>query len=157
MEQGMQYLFSLGFALFLIILGYIVGTIHEKRHYESIKIRERLFLNLPAVTLKNAVPEDVEIEKSELVIGGVVIALDSFKKFLAGLYNIFGGEVRSYETLVDRARREAILRMKESAGDAYIIQNMRIETSTIGTSGKKNDSAGAVEVIAYGTAVYIRK
>ena len=157
MDQGLQYLISLGFAVLLIIIGYIVGSVNEKKHYESIKIREKLYLKLPAVTLKNSIPEGVEVENSALVVGGVVVALDQFKKFLAGLYNIFGGEVRSFETLVDRARREAILRMKENAGDAYIIQNMRIETSTIGSTGKRDNSAGAVEVIAYGTAVYIKK
>ena len=64
--------------------------------------------------------------------------IDYFKRFLAGLRNIFGGTVRSYESLIDRARREAVLRMKEMAGDASVIVNVRIETSNIGMkSGKK--------------------
>jgi hypothetical protein len=34
--------------------------------------------------------------------------------------------------LLDRARREAVLRMKEVAGDAVVIVNVRIEAAPIG-------------------------
>ena len=72
-----------------------------------------------------------------------------------GLRNIFGGEVRSLETLLDRARREAVLRLKESCPDADIIVNLRLDTSSI--SGAKpdpnNKSVVSVEVIASGTAI----
>jgi uncharacterized protein YbjQ (UPF0145 family) len=129
----------------------------EKKHYRSIEKREQEFLSLPAVTIKNAVHHDDVIEKSELVTGNAVISLDYFKRFLAGLRNIFGGEVMSYETLIDRARREAVIRMKDMAGTADIILNLRIETSAIGQSANSRRSIGSVEAIAYGTAVTLRK
>ena len=68
--------------------------------------------------------------------------------------NIFGGRVTSYETLLDRARREAILRMKEEAKElnAELVFNIKLETSSI-YKGKGN-SVGSVEVLAYGTALY---
>jgi uncharacterized protein YbjQ (UPF0145 family) len=141
----------------LIAIGYAAGTIAERKHYRSIEKREQDFLNLPAVTIKNAGHHDEEIEKSELVAGNAVISLDYFKRFLAGLRNIFGGEVMSYESLVDRARREAVLRMKDMAGRADIILNLRIETSVIGQSANSRRSIGSVEAIAYGTAVTLRK
>ena len=50
---------------------------------------------------------------------------------------MFGGRVSAYETLVDRARREAILRMKEEAKGADIILNMRLETSSISKGREK--------------------
>ena len=59
----------------------------------------------------------------------------------------------SYESLVDRARREATLRMKEAAGDAHIILNTRIETSAIGHSANQRSTVGSIEAIAYGTAI----
>ena len=71
----------------------------------------------------------------------------------AGLRNFFGGRVSAYETLVDRARREATLRMKQQA-DAWgadTICNVRIETSSISKGAKGR--VGAVEVYAYGTAL----
>lgn len=141
----------------LIALGYIAGTIAESKHYQSIKNRERKFLRLPAVTIKNALDEKAEIENAHLVSGSVVISLDYFKRALAGLKNLFGGEITSYETLIDRARREAILRMKELAKGADIILNVRIETSSIGQSANQRKTIGSIEAIAYGTAVTLRK
>lgn len=140
----------------LIALGYVIGTIAEVRHYRSILKREKEFLNLPAVNLRD-VHEDAEVEKVQLVSGSVVISVDYFKRFLAGLRNLFGGEMKSYETLIDRARREAILRMKEMAKEADIILNVRIETCSIGKNTYSRKTIGSVEAIAYGTAVTLRK
>ena len=141
----------------MITLGYTAGTIAERRHYRSIESRERTFLNLPAVTIKNAVAEDSDIQRAELVTGSAVISLDYFKRILAGLRNIIGGEVKSYETLIDRARREAVLRMKEKAVGANIIINLRIETSAIGQNANRRNSIGSIEAIAYGTAITLNK
>lgn len=147
------------FIIFVILigLGYTAGTIAERRHYRSIETRERKLLTLPVVTIKNALHRDEEIFKARLVSGNVVISIDYFKRMLAGLRNIFGGEVRAYETLIDRARREAVLRMKESARGANIILNLRIETSAIGQNANQRKSIGSIEAIAYGTAVTLKK
>ncbi len=141
----------------LIALGYFAGSMAESKHYKSIKERERRFLKLPAVTIKNALDKNATIERAHLVSGSVVISLDYFKRILAGLRNIFGGEISSYETLIDRARREAILRMKERSKGASIILNVRIETSSIGQSANQRKTVGSIEAIAYGTAVTLRK
>jgi len=140
--------------LALIVMGYISGTIIEKRHFASIKKREEEMVNLPTIMLKRPLHPE-EIQKYTLVNGSVVLSIDYFKKFLASLVNIFGGSIHSYETILDRARREAILRMKEDAGDASEIINIRIETSSISKNSQKN--VGAVEVLAYGTAIYRQK
>ena len=50
---------------------------------------------------------------------------------------------------MDRARREALLRMKERAGDADMIVQMRMETSEI--------SPVVFEVVIYGTAVHLER
>jgi uncharacterized protein YbjQ (UPF0145 family) len=64
----------------------------------------------------------------------------------------------SYETLIDRARREAILRMKEQARSADAIVNFRIETSSISKGGRRRGkTVGTVEALAYGTAIRIKK
>ena len=146
--------------IFLIILvgvGYAAGTVAEKRHYQSIEKRENKFLKLPAVTIKDAFDKDSPILRTRLVQGSAVISIDYFKRMLAALRNIVGGEVKSYETLVDRARREATLRMKEMAWDADIILNLRIETSAIGNSANNRKAIGSIEAIAYGTAITYKK
>lgn len=137
--------------LVLLTVGYTSGTIVERRHFKKIKEREEALVNLPTIMLKRPLHEE-DITSVKLVNGSVVISIDYFKKFVASLMNFFGGRIATYETLVDRARREAILRMKEDAGDAAEIINIRIETSSISKNASQN--IGAVEVLAYGTAVY---
>ena len=94
--------------------------------------------------------EGVGPERPLLVAGNVVIASDYFKTFLLGLINIFGGRVTPFESLLDRARREALLRMKKSAQavNADFIFNVKYQTATIQQKGN-----GAIEVLAYGTAL----
>ena len=111
--------------LVLLIIGFFVGSYNEKRHYESIAQRERKFLQLPMVPMKT-IPQNETIQSSKLVTGSVVVSIDHFKRLLAGFRSIFGGNVSSYETLIDRARREAILRMKEEAALADAIYNLKI-------------------------------
>lgn len=146
-------LYPIILTILLLLLGFIAGSINEKRHYRSIKERERRLLHLPAVTVKKETlinPQGKTVSQVELVTGSVVVALDYFKMMTTALRKIIGGNVRACETLIDRARREAILRMKEAAGDADIIANVRLETSTI---GNKSNNFSGVEVIAYGSAL----
>jgi len=139
--------------IILVCLGYIGGTIAEMRHYRSIKTREKQFLKLPAVTINRIIEKEAEIKSVEMVQGSAVISVDYFKRILAALKNFFGGEVKAYESLVDRARREATLRMKEKTPNADIILNTRIETTTIGRNANRRKSIGSIEAIAYGTSV----
>jgi len=140
----------------LVVIGYIAGTWAEKRHYRSIEKRERGFLHLPAISVKNIDIDDARVKRAEIVCGSAVISVDYFKRILAGLRNIFGGTVKSYESLIDRARREALLRMKEMASGANVIINVRIETATIGRKAHKK-SVACLEALAYGTALYIEE
>lgn len=138
--------------ILLIPIFYFIGTkIIEKRHYRSIQKREEELLNLPAVTLKE-LGELPPIKEVKLVVGSVVISIDYFKRVVLALKRILGGEVTSLEPIVDRARREAILRMKEQAKGADLILNVRIETSNIGSINPNNYLACS-EIIAYGTAI----
>ena len=141
----------------LIGLGYVVGSILEKKHYRSIISREAQLLHIPTVSVKNMIEDGVDIIDARMVQGSVVISIDHFKRILASLRNIFGGRVTAYESLVDRARREAILRMKEKSPNADIVLNTRIETSTIGRSANSRKSIGSIEAMAYGTAISYRK
>lgn len=130
---------------------WLIGAQLEKRHYRSIREREQTFARLPAVPTRTADTDRI-IAESRLVTGAVVISNDPFKKLLARLRMIFGGRLRTYESLLDRARREAILRMKESFPTADTILNLRMETSTIART-RRDGGMGAVEVIAFGTAI----
>jgi len=140
---GLPFLFFIGAG--------IVGAIIERRHYRSIREREAATAGLPVVTLRTIVDER-PVADARLVMASVVISHDNFKRFLAQVRKIIGGNLRSYETLLDRGRREAILRLKDQCPDAHIIMNLRLDTANIAnTQGKKG--VGALEVMASGTAV----
>lgn len=151
----MEFFLNFGYVLVFLVLGYFFGKWAEKKHYKSIEERERKFRKMPACNWKKPLPMKGELEKVQLVTGCVVVSVDYFKRFLATLRNIFGGRVTSYETLIDRARREAILRMKEKCPDASQIINLRIETASISKHARKG-TIGCVEVLAYGTALTYR-
>lgn len=137
----------------LMCVGYFFGQHLEKQHYRSIRMRERETMSVPTMNFgaKQQMPQALE---SQLFVGSVVIASDYFKSFSAGLRNLVGGRVIVYESLLDRGRREAVLRMKEDAiaWGATQIVNVRFETSNIGGQSSKNKNA-MVEVMAYGTAI----
>ena len=136
----------------LLVLGYGFGRLAERRHYRSILEREDELNDLIVVACKT-LPDSLGTPRTQLVMGSVVVSVDYFKRFVAHLRMIFGGRVHTYESLIDRGRREAILRMQERAREqgASMIFNMRFETSSISKGNRQ--SVGSVEVLAYGTAV----
>jgi uncharacterized protein YbjQ (UPF0145 family) len=146
----MDTIFLLVFWLVPIVLGYIFGRMAEAKHYRSIIAREKDFLGLPATSLKTVLGSG-PVARSELVTGSVVVAVDHFKKAASALRSLVGGPVQSYESLLDRAKREAVLRLKESCPDAHEIVNVRLETMPL--TGNQRQVNG-VEVLAYGTAIY---
>jgi len=133
----------------LLLVGYVAGRIAERVHYESIRRREKLFARVTIFSSRFP-PTVSQPFQASLVTGSVVVSQDYFKAVAAGLYSIFGGRVRSYESLLDRARRESVLRMKHAAmrKGASMIVNVKFQTSQVPGSG-----VGAIELIAYGTAL----
>ncbi|MCD4819640.1 MAG: YbjQ family protein [Candidatus Cloacimonetes bacterium] len=156
MEDFIALIIQISVIVLLVFIGYYFGRKKEKNHLKSLAIRESKMKDIMVLNLKNP-PEKAVL--CGLVIGEVVIANDYFKTMMAGLRNLFGGELTSYVTLVDRARREAKLRLLEHATKVKgnLILNVRFETSTIaGRSNNKNNSGSGVEILAYGTAYHLK-
>ena len=84
-----------------------------------------------------------------LVQGSSVRAKHVGRDIMAGLKNIFGGELKGYTELLQESREEAINRMiaQAEAVGANAVLNVRFSTSSI--------AAGAAELFAYGTAVIL--
>lgn len=135
-----------------IVLGFVFGQLAEKRHYRSIHAREKAMLHLPTTSGKLPIMGGQAV-RCELVTGSVVVSVDHFKRAAAALRGLVGGPVKSYESLLDRAKREAVLRLKESCGNAHEIVNLRLETVPLSKSAQ--GGIGAVEVLAFGTAIYV--
>ena len=145
------------FIIFLVVImcGLFFGKRAEKKHYKSIIEREEKYKHVVVLSDKDAKNVSGIQWDGVLVTGSTVVSIDAFKKLMAGFVNIFGWRMKAYETLVDRARREAILKAKEQvvASGYNCLINLRVETSSISKSTKK--AVGAVEAIAYGTALKI--
>jgi len=134
----------------LIVLGFVTGRYIEKKHLRRLRLRESALGDIVVCNMRQ-LPRNLKVKDGFLVAGSVVIATDYFKVFAAGLRGLFGGELRTYRSLMSRARREALVRMLEQTkqAGAQAVWNVRFETSTI--EGKRR--AGGAEVLAYGTAL----
>ena len=144
----MDLLFQFIIFICLMGLGFFFGRRAERKHYQSIIAREEALRHILITSVKETPPNMTE---AQLVMGSVVIASDYFKQFVAWLRSIFGGHLSSYESLLDRARREAILRMKEQAQKqgANIICNVKFTTASI---NKDASNSSTIEAMAFGTA-----
>ncbi|MEB3289370.1 MAG: heavy metal-binding domain-containing protein [Leptolyngbya sp.] len=136
----------------LLIVGLYFGNRAEQQHMQSLKRREQAVQHL-GISVAGGKAEFPQAQEAQLFAGSVVISSDFFKTFIAGLLNLIGGEISTYESLLDRARREAMVRMEESAlaWGANQVVNVRIQTAELSANSGKG--IVAVEVIAYGTGL----
>jgi uncharacterized protein YbjQ (UPF0145 family) len=83
--------------------------------------------------------------------GSTVRARNVGRDILAGLKNIVGGEIEEYTKLLAMSREQALQRMVEDAAKmgADAVINVKFMTSQV--------MQGAAEMLAYGTAVKVRK
>ncbi len=153
----MELLIQLGIFVVLLGVGLVFGRASERRHFREIQRREAELRDV-LVFNERRLPADREFRDAALVVGSVVIAEDYFKRIAAGLRGFFGGRVTVYESLMDRGRREAVLRMKEQARSrgATMIFNVRFETSSLAVDGGSQSPMFSAEFIAYGTALVPR-
>jgi len=93
----------------------------------------------------------VEYEILGVVEGNVIQTRHIGRDIMAGLKTIVGGEIKSYTAMMTKARTTAQERMIEEAKKlgADAIVNTRYATADI--------LQGAAEVLAYGTAVKLKK
>jgi len=157
MSESIVVVFQIAVPVFLILLALTVGKAIEKAHFRSIRRREQELSHL-LVTNTKRVPEGLRAIRTKLCVGSVVVAPDYFKSLGAYMKALVGGRLRTLETLLERARREAILRMVEEANriGSKMVLNVRLETNAIKRSSKGGKETG-VEVLAYGTAIITDK
>ncbi len=99
------------------------------------------------ITNVEAIPGKKIVEHFGLVSGNTIRAKHFGRDLMAGLKNIFGGELKGYTELLQESREEATSRMIQQATDlgANAVINVRFSTSSV--------ASGAAEIYAYGTAV----
>jgi uncharacterized protein YbjQ (UPF0145 family) len=157
MDEGFEILglfLNCGIPVFLLLLGLVVGRTVEMAHFRRLDQAEAKLLTIPITDLRT-VPATIDAAGATVVMGSVVVGSDYLKTFLAGLRKLVGGEVRSFERLMERARREAVVRLMTEAHrrGAVAVVNLRLEASNVGGMRRGKRIAPMVEMIAYGTAV----
>lgn len=101
------------------------------------------------LTNVNTVPGKKVVAHYGIVQGSTVRAKHAGRDIMAGLKNLFGGELKGYTELLQESRQEAVSRMSEQARQlgANAVVNIRFATSSV--------AQGAAELFAYGTAVKV--
>ena len=99
------------------------------------------------ITNIDQIPGRTVVQELGLVQGSTVRGKHLGKDIGAFFKGLVGGEIKGYSELLVEGREEAIERMKNEAEalNADAILNVRMTTSSI--------TGGAVEMMAYGTAV----
>ena len=146
------------FAVPLIFFGLIIGRTVEKNHFKRLDEKEEAYRDVLVTQIKSfpgAVPVEVP---PAAVMSEVVVGSDYLKSWFSTWRNLFGGEMRSFQKIQERAKREAIIRLIEQARDLghNAVCNVRVSGADVGgnTSGGKNKIPMAA-VIATGTAYRI--
>ena len=152
--ENLGAILNYGLPVLLLVLAYFIGSMIERRHFHNIRRREDEIRSVPVVSF-DTMPADWNVSSSTMVTGSIVISLDYFKRVIAGLRGLVGGRIKTYEPLLERARREALLRMTESAREQGYdaVFNVRLETSRLANARGNGEGTAGVEMLAFGTAV----
>jgi uncharacterized protein YbjQ (UPF0145 family) len=100
------------------------------------------------------IPDGYEIVKVFGIITGLTTRTRGVGgQFIAGIESLTGGEVTAYNSEIEKARAEAIARLKAKAVElgANAIAGIDMETSSMGTS------SSMIVISATGTAMSVKK
>lgn len=140
--------------IILLAIGYGFWRYFEKRHFKEITKNESLLKDI--IILSDWDLKNIEAEGWELLMWNIVVSVDYFKKFIAWLINFFWWRITTYETLLDRARRDSIVQVKRQAKEKWYnsLVNLRLETSSISRWAK--NQIWSIEMFAYATACRVK-
>ncbi len=150
----MGVLIQLGLFVVMLTLGFVVGRVRESRHLSELEVRETRMRHVAALPVPHAAWVR-DAQASELVSGSVVVSIDYYKRFVAGLRGLVGGRIAGFESVLDRGRREAVLRMQEQALQRgfHVVVNVRVDSARLASTMSNGKGTSGVEVLAYGTAL----
>lgn len=134
-------------ALFFAFLGWALASYLEYRHNQQMTEREKALADISISTAKHA---DKNAESGILIYGSVVVAHDLFRTLFIQIRKIIGGNIKAYERLVVRGRREAFIRLQEDARQRGFDKVINVRFAGSHVAGR---FVSAVEMVAYGTGV----
>ncbi|PCI59991.1 MAG: hypothetical protein COB37_10165 [Kordiimonadales bacterium] len=128
-------------------LGWLIATLYERRHNKQMAEREALLGDIKISTTKHI---GSNAASGVMIYGSVVVAHDFFRTLIIQFRKIIGGNIKAYERLVVRGRREALIRLRE---DARLRGFDRVVNVRYGSSRISGLFINAVELVAYGTGI----
>ncbi len=156
MEAAIFFIFYAGIPALGLLCAFLAGNWIAGRHEANLAQRSHAVAGIRMTDIKHMLDPVSGPQPPRLIVSEVTLGIDHFRGFLGKLKNIFGGEVRSYQATLDRARREVITRLLE---EAYLegfnaVANLRINFVDISGNATMAQKASAVSIIASGTAHY---
>ena len=145
----LKFLFSPYVApIVILIIGWSVGRVKIRNHHARILQKEADLQTIRLHNIKYRTAPHSEVLTAHMLNASLVLSIDVFQRFKAAFKTMVGGEHSNYTDLLDRGRREALLRLKAQAQDlgAQDIYNIKIQSAGI-AMGK------GIEILAYGTAI----
>lgn len=155
-----------GVVVSLMMLFYIVlmpvfcivsSVLNERIHFKRLMEEERQLADMVYSDMKT-LPPNWSIGKTFFVSENVVVANDYLKRFFWIFRKLVGGNSRSFEKMVERGRREVLVRLLKRAKQhgANVVWNIRMETTIVQlNSGGDNKTMAGIEMMAYGTAFLV--
>ncbi|MDA3874193.1 MAG: heavy metal-binding domain-containing protein [Kiritimatiellae bacterium] len=142
-----------GGPLFLLVIAFFAGNSIARKHTKRMEERQQVVAHIRSTDLKSYIRPQSGGPDPALLCAEVTLGIDHFRGFLGKLKNIFGGEVKSYQKTLDRARREAMLQVIEQAHSAGMnaVANLRVEFVDISGNANMAKKASMVTILAYGT------
>lgn len=140
-------------------LGVLFGRWNEKKHFRKLNEREQATRHILKTQLKTfPFHVDDPARPPKAFYGEVVIANDTLKKFFASFRKFFGGQILSYQNMLSRARREALLRLVEQveAAGYNAVCNIRYESADV-TGNLHNKKAPVVASAFVVATAYMAK
>src|SRR5690606_26976040 len=105
-------LFNIFLPILALVVFFFIGRMTERRHLRRLEQSEAALAHIRVEQIKSLPRGWTVTNEPVLVYGSVVVANDYYKVFVSNLKKIVGGRLGEYERLVQRGRREAIVRMK---------------------------------------------
>lgn len=142
-----------GGPVLLLGLAFFAGNWIAKKHEKDMSLRLQAVAQITLTDLSSFQHPNPSGIPPQLLMAEVCLGIDHFRGFLGNLKNIFGGEVKSYQATLDRARREAILRILEEAHAKgfQAVANLRIGFADISGNTTRAKKASMVTIQASAT------
>lgn len=156
MEAAIFFILYAGVPALGLLGAFFAGNWITGRHEADLAQRADAVAEIRMTDMKRMMDPVSGPQPPALIVSEVTLGIDHFRGFLGKLKNIFGGEVRSYQATLDRARREVIMRLLEQAvAQGYnAVANLRIDFVDISGNATLAQKASAVSILASGTAHY---